>query len=282
MDLSTASATTAAGQTAAEEPSRPIILNRPFVSVADLGYVFSGTPWRNLDMMTPESGGAALMDVFCINDTSDPGALTAGKVNLNTRQAPVLQAILANAYKDQFILTGTTLLPSTGSAAAATATVIAGALVARTSGTSALGNLSELVGKWSGTAVYSSDGASIDGGRSYSGFSGTNAPALPTAPASSPPNLSSILYGDTTTPGYYSFANVERFREAAIRALANTGQTRVWNLMIDLIAQTGRYPVGASGAAAFMVEGEQRYWIHVAIDRYTGQVLDKQIEMVKE
>lgn len=31
-----------------------------------------------------------------------------------------------------------------------------------------------------------------------------------------------------------------------------------------------------------IVEGEQRYWMHVAIDRFTGQVLDKQIEVVNE
>jgi hypothetical protein len=34
--------------------------------------------------------------------------------------------------------------------------------------------------------------------------------------------------------------------------------------------------------ANFVVEGEQRYWVHVAIDRFTGQVIDKQIEVVKE
>jgi hypothetical protein len=32
----------------------------------------------------------------------------------------------------------------------------------------------------------------------------------------------------------------------------------------------------------FIVEGEQRYWVHVAIDRFTGQVLDRQIEVVNE
>jgi hypothetical protein len=31
-----------------------------------------------------------------------------------------------------------------------------------------------------------------------------------------------------------------------------------------------------------IIEGEQRYWVHVAIDRFTGQVLDKQIEPVNE
>jgi hypothetical protein len=31
------------------------------------------------------------------------------------------------------------------------------------------------------------------------------------------------------------------------------------------------------------VEGEQHYWVdHLAIDRFTGQVLDKQVEAVKE
>jgi hypothetical protein len=52
--------------------------------------------------------------------------------------------------------------------------------------------------------------------------------------------------------------------------------------MIDLIAQTGRYPQTATNPNAFMVDGEQRYWVHIAIDRYTGQVLDKQVEVVKD
>jgi hypothetical protein len=79
-----------------------------------------------------------------------------------------------------------------------------------------------------------------------------------------------------------SMSQVMRFREAPIRALASVGQTRVWNLMIDVVAQTGRFPQFASSPSQFIVEGEQHYWVHVAIDRLTGQVLDKQIEMVKE
>ncbi len=31
-----------------------------------------------------------------------------------------------------------------------------------------------------------------------------------------------------------------------------------------------------------IVEGEQRYWVHVAIDGFTGQVIGKQIEVVNE
>lgn len=72
-------------------------------------------------------------------------------------------------------------------------------------------------------------------------------------------------------------------REAVARALGETVQTRTWNLLIDVIAQTGRYPPNASSLRnGFVVNGEQRYWVHVAIDRFTGQVIDKQIEVVTE
>jgi hypothetical protein len=73
-----------------------------------------------------------------------------------------------------------------------------------------------------------------------------------------------------------------RQREAVIRAIADEGTSRVWNLMIDLIAQSGRYSTSAQTLDNFTVEGERRYWLHVAIDRYTGTVLDSQLEVVNE
>jgi hypothetical protein len=72
-------------------------------------------------------------------------------------------------------------------------------------------------------------------------------------------------------------------RESIARALGETTQTRTWNLLIDVIAQTGRYPPNATSLQnGFVVDGEQRFWVHVAIDRFTGQVVDKQIEVVNE
>ena len=72
-------------------------------------------------------------------------------------------------------------------------------------------------------------------------------------------------------------------KETTSRAVPEVGQTRTPNLMIDVIAQSGRYKPNAQNLAAdFIVEGEQRYWVHVAIDRFTGQVIDKQIEPVNE
>jgi len=53
-------------------------------------------------------------------------------------------------------------------------------------------------------------------------------------------------------------------------------------LLIDVVAQSGRYPPGETDPKKFIVEGEQHYWVHVAIDRFTGQIIDRQIEVVKE
>jgi hypothetical protein len=71
-------------------------------------------------------------------------------------------------------------------------------------------------------------------------------------------------------------------RECIVRAFSDACQTRTWNLMIDVIAQSGRYPPNASTLSDFVVEGEKRYWLHVAIDRFTGEVIDQQLEEVFE
>jgi hypothetical protein len=70
-----------------------------------------------------------------------------------------------------------------------------------------------------------------------------------------------------------------------VRALTGGTQTRTWNLLIDVVAQVGRFPAGATAPtslANFLVEGEKRYWLSVAVDRYTGKVIDEQWEPVNE
>ena len=253
--------------------SRPVILNRPFRSIGELGSVFSSTPWRNLDCSTPESGAAALMDVFCINDSTDTLALVAGRVNLNTRQIPVLQAILTGAYKEEFN-PANSLVNSPMSTNLANA--VAQALVTRTLGTTPpagpLVNISELAGKWYSQTTVSGT-SYVNGSRSYAGFSddqislSTNdlAPVLSNASLGTDPEV-----------------RVQRLRDSTIRALSSSGQTRVWNVMIDLFVQTGRYPSTAMGFNNFMVDGLVHYWIHLSIDRLTGQLLDRRVETVKE
>jgi hypothetical protein len=71
-------------------------------------------------------------------------------------------------------------------------------------------------------------------------------------------------------------------QETVARALSDTTQTRTWGLLIDVIAQSGKYALGETDLRKFNVTGEQHYWVHVAIDRFTGWVVDKQIEVVNE
>jgi len=75
---------------------------------------------------------------------------------------------------------------------------------------------------------------------------------------------------------------VKRLRVAPIRALTAAGQAGTWNLMIDLVTQTGKYPVNARDLNDFTVEAERRVWLHVAIDRLTGEIIDQQTEVVTE
>jgi len=55
------------------------------------------------------------------------------------------------------------------------------------------------------------------------------------------------------------------------------------NVLIDVVAQSGSFkPNATSLHNDSVIETEQHYWVHVAIDRFTGQVIDKQIEVVNE
>ncbi len=250
-------ATGTTGTPTVQSQSRPMILNRPFRSVAEVGYVFTGTPWKNLDMFTPESGFASLLDVFCVG-SEDP--IVAGKVNLNTRQSLVLSAILSGAYKDEMTHYSTQPSWTLAALTSGEADTIASALVSRTMSSDVqkgpLRNMADLVGRWTG-AITDSNGA-INGQQSYHGFS------------------------EDLSSANASMNSISRLRETSMRALTGCGTTRVWNLMIDIIAQTGHYPPRAGNLAQFNVEGERRYWVHIAIDRYTGEVIDQNVELVRE
>ncbi|XHR28347.1 MAG: hypothetical protein ACFUZC_20810 [Chthoniobacteraceae bacterium] len=231
--------------------SRPVILNRPFRSVAEMGYAFRDTPWKNIDFTFPESGDAALLDVFCLNELDNSTGLVAGRVDLNTRQPLVLQALLAGAVQDEF--------GSVSALSSAQCKDIAAALVARTTGTAGpLCNRAELVGRYAG-----GDPSDVDPSHRYSGFS-------------------QDLGGISSLRNPLASVMIPRLRQATLRALNDAGETRVWNLLIDVIAQVGVYPVNASGLDQFVVEGEKHYWVHVALDRLTGTILDEQIESVDE
>ena len=82
-----------------------------------------------------------------------------------------------------------------------------------------------------------------------------------------------------------NLAGSDEKKQTIARALAELGQARAWNLMIDVIAQTGKYAPGTpdlTDPAKFIVEGEKRYWLHIALDRDDGTVLGTQLEEVTE
>ncbi len=200
--------------------ARPVVLNRPFRSVGELGYVFRDIPWKSLNFFSTDSGDAALLDVFCLEDSE----ITAGRVNLNTANAEVLAAILKGGLRHE---------AGGGSLSSTEAAAIAAEIVTKT-GNAPFVNRTELVKSLATTSVTA------------------NWPA-------------------------------EKIRrEAVVRALASVAQTRTWNLMIDIIAQAGKFSPKATAAEEFVVEGERRMWLHVAIDRITGEVLESRVEPVYE
>jgi hypothetical protein len=218
----------------------PIMLNRPFRSVGELGYAFRDLPWKSLDLFTDKSADAGLLDVFSITD--EP-VMVAGRVNLNTRQTPPLQAILAGTIWDE-LNSSNSYSKTTGTPPAPDSAQTMAPLVVSSTSTTPARNRSELVSR-----------------------------------TSLPNQILPVYPGPTANQ---TDQLVKAQREAVPRALASVAQTRTWNLMMDVIAQSGRYSPGTTDLAKFNVEGEQRYWVHVAIDRFTGQVIDRQIEAVKE
>jgi hypothetical protein len=78
-------------------------------------------------------------------------------------------------------------------------------------------------------------------------------------------------------------------KEAIARALGEVGEARSWSLFIDVIAQTGKYKPNAPDLTGsnFVVEGEKRFWLHIAIGRDlksdgTVDVIGTQLEEVVE
>ncbi|PYK73399.1 MAG: hypothetical protein DME44_01380 [Verrucomicrobia bacterium] len=220
---------------AADLAYHPVVLNRPFRNVAELGYTFRDLPWKTLDLFSQNSADAGLLDVFSM---ADEPALVAGRVNLNTQQAPVLQSVLSGAIWNEISSSTVTMSGANAQSAATMAANIAFA-----TSTNPLTNKSSII-----TAA------------------GLSKTILPTTSPATP----------------HDNQTVKARREVVPRAVSSVAQTRVWNLLIDVVAQSGRYPPGETDPKKFIVEGEQHYWVHIAIDRFTGQVIDRQIEVVKE
>lgn len=282
----------------ANTDNRPVVLNRAFQSVAELGYAFRGSPWKNLSFSTPETGDAALLDVFCLTEapptmTGTPftegvfektaAPLVAGKVNLNTRQEPVLTAMLNGALKDESSAQITGI--------ATEASPMAQTLIGRTTANKAwlgpLSNVSELAGKLFGKDI-PTDTFNMRTDPVYTSI----VYQTDSEPARNPDMAPGQTRGKLTWHYTGVSADLEsvflttkdrknlRMRESVIRALVDGGQTRVWNIMLDLVVQTGKLKPRAATLGQFNKDAERRVWVFFAIDRLTGEVLDYQVEDV--
>lgn len=225
--------------------SRPVILNRPFRSVAELGYAMRDQPWKQLDFFSPESGDAALLDMFCMYEPKDTeiDPVVAGRVNLNSTRPEVIEALLRGVK-----------LTEDSALSEVDAKNVAQALVNWTSSTDEgkgpLRNRSELVGKF-----VKRDGANFI----YSGFSQA---------------FDSVFIGANKM--------IPLRRQNVLRALVDSGTARSWNFLIDLIVQDGQFSSTGTAGKDFTVRGEKRYWVHLGIDRFTGEVISKRVEEVHE
>ncbi len=222
--------------------SRPVVLNRPFRSVTELGYVLRDQPWKQLDFFSPESGDAALLDMFCLYEPADSEAdpIVAGRVNLNTKRPEVVEALLRGVEVQDG---GATL---TNSQAKKLAEELVDWTSSADSGKGPLRNRSELVGK-------------VVSPTTYKGFSSV---------------LDDVLSGTDKA--------IPTRRQSVMRALADPGTTRAWTFLIDLVVQDGQFIGAGGGAGDFAVRGEKRYWVHVSMDRFTGKVTSERVEEVYE
>ncbi len=214
--------------TTSPSDARPIVLNRPFTSVAEMGYAFRDDPWRSLNFSSPDSADGGLLDLFCL--TENDNALRAGVLDVNGASTEVLASMLMNAYRDPSATDGSPLT-------LAQATTLAQAI------------------------------------RTQLG-----PPSNPLLVLQNPADLPTLIGKIAASlPDTFKYK-----REAVTRSFADVINTRTLNLMIDVVAQSGRYSSTARSLNDFVVEAEKRYWVHIALDRFTGEILDIRFESVSD
>ncbi len=217
-------ATGAAGARTASDLTRPIILQRPFRSVAELGYVFRDQPWKSLDFFSDKSADAALLDIFCVTDSESN--LVAGKINPNRAPEAAIEAVVKGTALDDM------------------------------------------------DARYPTGAPDIDADTIASAFK----TAVGANPIDHRDDLPALVHSNKLTTSVYV---AKAAREAPLRALAEVSDFRTWRVLVDLVAQAGKLN-GGTNANNFIVEGEHRYWVSLAIDRYTGKVIASNIERITE
>ena len=230
-------------QAAVYNVSRTHQLNRPFRNLGELGNVSRDQPWKNLDFFSPFSGDTALLDLFTLEET----AMSAGRINPNRARPETIRAALAGSALD---MRGTTLQTNPG--------------------------ILDFYAQMVHNRIVRDNQPLLHRGemnRIFNQRLGDQYDATWMRPP--PHNLTSQWLAN----------NVLTARKSTFMGnLIENTDVRVWNLCLDLVVQSGRFPSNtpANRMDLFQVHGERRYWVHLAIDRLTGRVLDIQREVVYE
>lgn len=225
--------------------SRPVVLNRMFRSPAELGLVFRDIPWRSLDFFSEGTGSGSSR------------AATSGDIALLN-----IFGVADGPYSAGAIDPNKAPLP------------VLQALLA---------NTLEYPAKEDQITALTSTSETSD----VISHLFTNISYDPSNPAFSKSimNESDILTTFMTDSGIKPSLGTRKNKtavESFIRGLSGSVDTRTWNVMIDLLAESGRLPVQASDLSQFIPSSQKRYWIFLAIDRVTGQILDKNVESINE
>ncbi|MEM9446632.1 MAG: hypothetical protein AAGA18_14915 [Verrucomicrobiota bacterium] len=219
-----------------EIENRPIVLNRPFTSIAEMSYAGRDLPWKTLNLLNheenvePEEAAAdsALLELFSLNE----GSVRADMVNLNNVPREVLEAVVAN----------TDVSPMEEEDVEATIT-----------GEQAEQLVNEI--------------------EDYLG------------PRDNPINLlTNSVDIAKMIQSLPSFRNRELKvqRDALLSGLTDIHNARTWHLLIDVIAQSGNFTNASRNLEDFFVTGQKHMIVQVAIDRFTGEIVNQQIEQPVE
>lgn len=204
---------------------RPVVLNRPVKSIADLGYVYRDLPWKTLDFFSSNSADSALLDIFSLYPQP---TITAGLVNINKAPQAVVEALVSESVLREKI--DSTLITPT--------------------------NAQNIAESW---IQYQA-----------------------TSPLLSPANLNLFLDRFDSYSNLNFLGRSKIYREAVLRAIIDKVETRSWNLLIDLIAQSGRFTSTDLSPGKFLVESESRNWISNSLDRINGSQRKLTSESINE
>jgi hypothetical protein len=280
----------------------PVILNRPFQSIAELGHVFRDQPWKTLDLTGSTSADHALLDWFTLEET-----VTAPDGHPPVRGG-VLDLAVAGPDIPRAMLLGTAQVPAevtfhyptsplrdqrpenviTNRAERSLDAVLLDRAVAeQMAGTlkNRLGLEPDLAPTRAFAAIYpplpgeppapAAQSAGTPGNRDRVG------PGHAPLSEGARTRDESAEFPDFTGGSPQANPAIKAQREAALNALADVAQSNTWNLFIDLYVQTGGYSPQATAWAEFTIRSRSRTWHRVAIHRHTARVLEHQRERVR-